>query len=433
MLSHLSTKFVRPSKPSIHEPRAALFLNRYTRTLTIMYATNGLAEVLGIGGEELRGLSFYYCIQENCLQDAVRCLENAKANDSIAYLRFWFRDPRQYDHIDEWHDARAEPQDDMMEDIRSSDEDNDTGAIHNQKRGAVHTDGEEREFSIESQAVSSADSASPPGGIFNEQKGLKSDSRTSSENSCNTYSHEAIFSEAQYRRSSSSSLSASPSSPDGEPHYFQESSRLRSNRRPIELEAVVSCTSDGLVVCLRRARPLLSLAAQQTSQPLYTNGLFASPWATQPILPPPQMRPQYAQHTGFAPGLAPGVSFHKPVVPQNKMRLDDFMDSIRDCAVFAWGLTGINGSMADYGVGQPRGESQPASGLPVWQRELVQDGIIADGSGRSNTSLFRFDNGNNHDLSASGKNPFSHDPFGDPGLNLRGSTRSVVRPQFNQN
>ena len=28
-----------------------------------------------------------------CLRDAVRCLEGAKANDSIAYLRFWFHNP----------------------------------------------------------------------------------------------------------------------------------------------------------------------------------------------------------------------------------------------------------------------------------------------------------------------------------------------------
>ena len=403
----------------MHEPRAALFLNRYTRTLTIMYATNGLAEVLGIGGEELRGLSFYYCIQENCLQDAVRCLENAKANDSIAYLRFWFRDPRQDDHIDEWHDARTEPEDDMMEDVRSSDEDNNT-------RPMYHHD-----FLSDSQAVSSAESTSPPGGTFN-QSGPNSNSRTSSENSSNTYSHEAVFGEPKYRRSSSSSLSASPNSPNGEQYYFQEPSQVRSNRRPIELEAVVSCTSDGLVVCLRRARPLMSLAGEQASQPMYTNGLFASPWATQPILPPPQMRPQYAQHTGFAPGLAPATSFHTPTVPKSKIRHDDFMDSIRDCAVFAWGLTGINGSLADYGYGKPRGESQPASGLPVWQRETSQHGITADDIGGSNMSMFDFGSGNQHNSNTSGKASLSRDPFGDPGLSLHGNKPSAVRPQFNQ-
>lgn len=97
MLSHLSAKFAQPAKAQQHEPRAALFLNRFTRTLTIMYATSGLQEVIGISAETMRGRSFYYCIAENCLQDAVKCLENAKGNDSVAYLRFWFRDPRQDD------------------------------------------------------------------------------------------------------------------------------------------------------------------------------------------------------------------------------------------------------------------------------------------------------------------------------------------------
>ncbi|OCL06179.1 hypothetical protein AOQ84DRAFT_248342, partial [Glonium stellatum] len=97
MLSHLSSKFTLGPAEQTHEPRAALFLNRFTRTLTVMYATNGIEQIIGIAGEAMKGRSFYYCIQENCLEDAVRCLETAKGNDSIAYLRFFFRDPRQDD------------------------------------------------------------------------------------------------------------------------------------------------------------------------------------------------------------------------------------------------------------------------------------------------------------------------------------------------
>ena len=89
-LSYISSKFSQELKPHDDEPRAALLLNRFTRTLTIMYATNGLTDTLGISADELIGKSFYYCIQENYLQDAVNCVERAKANDSIAYLRFWF-------------------------------------------------------------------------------------------------------------------------------------------------------------------------------------------------------------------------------------------------------------------------------------------------------------------------------------------------------
>ena len=44
------------------------------------------------------------------------------------------------------------------------------------------------------------------------------------------------------------------------------------------------------------------------------------------------------------------------------------MDSIREIAVFAWALAGINGHIADYstGPGKASGESQPTDGLPLW-------------------------------------------------------------------
>lgn len=94
MLSHISVKFTQQSTAQLHEPRAALFLNRFTRTLSIMYATDCIEEIIGIPANIMCGRSFYHCIAENCLPDAVKCLESAKGNDSIAYLRFWFRDPR---------------------------------------------------------------------------------------------------------------------------------------------------------------------------------------------------------------------------------------------------------------------------------------------------------------------------------------------------
>jgi hypothetical protein len=120
MLSYISKKFAQEPKTHIHEPRAALFLNRFTRTLTIMFATNGLDAILGVSSEQLKGKSFYYCIAENCLPDAIRCLEGAKANDSIAYLRFWFRNPLQ---------GETRNEDVQMQDARSSDEDEDDGGV----------------------------------------------------------------------------------------------------------------------------------------------------------------------------------------------------------------------------------------------------------------------------------------------------------------
>jgi len=41
----------------------------------------------------------------------------------------------------------------------------------------------------------------------------------------------------------------------------------------------------------------------------------------------------------------------------------ELMNSIRDDAVFAWGLVGINQGYANYGHGQPGKGSQPADGL----------------------------------------------------------------------
>lgn len=373
MLSHLSTKFAttRPA-PAYHERRAAMFLNRYTRTLTIMYATDGLADVLGVTGDEMRGKSFYYCIQENCLQDAVRCLEHAKENDSIAYLRFWYRDPRLGD--DEEPNAQAaQDEDSVMEDAPTSDEDRiPTGTArtpsmqHDQRENSNTSTDSEPNFSLNRGAgrhnMSTEEHLQPP----------QSNSRASSGDSNVSNSHEAVFGEPrpQYP-SSSSSTSNSPldnAPPAGTAHPI---------RQPIELEAVVSCTSDGLVVCLRRANPFIPQQAraegERVSAPRgYENGLFAVPWSLEPMLPSPQQRAPKPAVSGFAPSLAPAQANHRPLAQPSEPTQNDFMDSIRDCAVFAWALVGINGSLANYSKGRPCGESQPASGLPVWQPEAEQ-------------------------------------------------------------
>ena len=366
MLSYISHKFSQEIKPQPHEPRAALFLNRFTRTLTIVYATNGLANVLGISADELRGKSFYYCIQENCLNDAVKCLESAKANDSIAYLRFWFRDPRQEDQI----------QDEHM-DGNSSGEDED---------GGVHLD-DRMDEAVSEHAVASDSSASQAessvGQNSTERSSVDQDShhllpqnqmldptsRTSSDNSTDIHSgaNEAIFDQPATRQSSYSSFDFSASD-----ERQQSPTRPRSpGPLQIELEAVVSCTSDGLVVVLRRARALVPQVAQPTTAPIrrsYENGFFASPWATDPVLPNiDQRRHDPADH--HHPGLAP----IRPTVAQADTAAmkgpdqEDFMNSIREVAVFAWSLTGINGSLARYGRGKPTGESMPPDGLPIWQ------------------------------------------------------------------
>lgn len=368
MLSHLSTKFTVDNKAQTHEPRAALFLNRFTRTNTIMYATNGLSDILGISGEELRGQSFYYCIQQNCLQDAVRSLEHAKTNDSIAYLRFWYRDPR---HDEEtYRDASAEMDLDnnytaeSMDGIRSDSNDRDVDGVAVQASSTVFSSAMDDESSADSQAVSSADSNAPadcpdesePPPVEHQ------DSRTSSGESSNQpFTHEAVFGESRHHLSSASSVSnTSASEPDG----FSPAPALHRRGR-VELEAVISCTSDGLVVCLRRARPVPQISStQRPTEQMYSNGLFAVPWSQQPMLPSVAQRPLFTTQPYHDAFLGRHV---QPPLPATKVQPSDFMQSIRDIAVFAWALVGINGSLADHSTGKPRGESQPPAGPAIWQ------------------------------------------------------------------
>lgn len=290
MLTFISDKFSRRLQEPLHEPRAAMFVNRFTRTATIMYATSGVSEILGLSPSQLISKSFFYCIQEACLRDAVRCLESAKANDSIAYLRFWFRNPLQDDNPE------------MA------------------------------------------------------QRGL------------------AAFS-------------------DPIP--------------PLELEAVVSCTSDGLVVILRRARSPIPTSSTIPPQPVpvYSNGIFAAPWALEPVYAyggsshtqentapasyssHPEVKttlcrddhpassessstymPSTSAHTFSTPRFQPEVKLGSsgPQAP-------DLMDTIRDVAVFAWGIVGINRSLEQYKCGTPTGNSQPEGAAvdDTWANEAA--------------------------------------------------------------
>lgn len=329
------------TKPFEHEPRAALFLNRFTRTLTIMYATSGIEDIIGIPAEMMRGRSFYYCIEENCLTDAVKCLENAKGNDSIAYLRFWFRDPR----TDDTHSA-TDTTDDSDEEMTTE------SSVDQDIEGGVHLEG----HSGHDTSSRSESNAAQSGAEMDVDQGHKS--RTSSGDSTHPQStHKAIFGNARDAESSASSLPITPA--DEQP------------RESLELEAVISCTSDGLVVCLRRARPLLPHPTHRPSQPVYSRGLFAAPWAAQPIVPPIESRAQRGYSTGFAPSLGPQAA-QAPAVRAGGPDQNDFMSAIREQAIFAWALTGINGALHNYSKGKPYGESLPADGLPIWESDAEQ-------------------------------------------------------------
>jgi hypothetical protein len=361
MLSHLSAKFKQDAKDQSQEPRAALFLNRFTRTLTVMYATTGIEQIIGMSSENMKGKSFYYCIAENCLEDAVKCLETAKRNDSIAYLRFWFRDPRR----------EESNQDTTSEDETETDADmTDVGISEDDEEGGVQlASGQSASVSASASTSTSGGGATSPGqsqGLSSPSSGSNAmevdprgpageASRTPSGDSINpSNTHAAMFGDSVPSQSSVSSASTSP---------------LTSNRpegNPIELEAVVSCTSDGLVVCLRRARPVLPQSMQETrAQPQpYNNGVFAAPWGPQPIYFPPQQ--QTAPMAGYFAGME--LTPHAPMAGQlyGGPAQAALMNSIREVACFAWALTGINGSLEEYSRGRPSGESQPPEGFPIW-------------------------------------------------------------------
>ncbi|KAF3939098.1 hypothetical protein ABW19_dt0210456 [Dactylella cylindrospora] len=294
MLTHLSTKFRMESAEdqSLHEPRVALILNRFTRTLTIMYASHASTQVFGITPEEFTGKSFFECIDQNCLQDAVDALERAKENDSIAYLRFQWRDPRP-DQVEQ-QAPPPEPETPLRRSTR----------ISSRAKRKAEEEGQGNGEGSSSQARPTKRRGAIPRGGASSQAG------------------ESSTAAAAGNAPSSSVVGGSASATN------QVNDAVSNVRRvaPTEVEAVVSCTSDGLVVILRAARPLIP-------KPLHEmpGGVFASPWAPVPLVPP-----------------AEAVS--------DKAREDNFMEAIREVAVFAWSLRQLGGEVV-----LPNAEKSPGS------------------------------------------------------------------------
>lgn len=345
MLEHLSSKFRAPPQPSFKEPRAALIINRFTLTLTVMFATNAVSSILGVTPEQLVDKSFYECMQENCLPEAIRCLESAKANDSIAYLRFWRRDPRREEDFDE----------EMREASQSSDsEDGGVGLDFDMDVDSKHPtpDGGAPDNLVAERTGNGDPSAAAAPGFPDTSHTSSGESTDLEDNAAN-----AMFDNGHLSRSSASSSALVPNEARARRRASRSPRVAPPAPEPYEIEAVVSCTSDGLVVVLRKARPITPCIQQPIEVPRYENGLFAAPWGANPIRPHQyQPDPQYP----FQHGL------QAPHMPVGGPPVDELMNSIRDVAVFAWSLTGINGNIAAYGHGVPRGEAQPPGGLPIW-------------------------------------------------------------------
>ncbi|KAK6610565.1 hypothetical protein H4I96_02163 [Botrytis cinerea] len=285
MLENLSFKFRDPvTETSTREPRAALILNRFTRSLTVMYSTEAIEKVLGISKEYIVGKSFYECIQQQCLTESIAAIESAKGNDSIAHLIFWCRDPRHPHEIEELNQAL-----DDASDVSGSEDENEGDAV---------------------------------GGNSNSAPSPTTTRATSQP------SRESVI-----RRNNRQRSAANPST-----------GQVLAVFQQIQLEAVISCTSDGLVVILRKA-PATSRIEHQA----------IAPWGVNPIAPhvvQPDPNDRFV-HGHEATALQPGAS------------KEESIKSIREVAVFAWALCGINGNIGAYGRGIPGPRSQPPA-LPVW-------------------------------------------------------------------
>lgn len=248
MLKHLSPTF--KMQPTEREPRAALVLNRFTRTLTVIFATNAVSSILGIGPDQLRGRSLYEFIAENCWRDAIKCLESAKANDSIAYLRFWSRDPR----------------------VGSEENEGDVGLGDQQDETPENDSDDAARLSDFVDVLMDDESAS-----FIKQEPISSP----------RINQHATVDDLSARCGSSATLAsrAQTATPRGSQRPMVPRDIPGRRREPIqtrELEAVVSCTSDGLVMVLRKARPPIPSLHAPT---ILENGLFAAPWSEHPVRP----------------------------------------------------------------------------------------------------------------------------------------------------
>jgi hypothetical protein len=218
MLSSISRSFSHLQTTPLHEPRAAIILNRFTRLSTILYATTNTAAVLGVGSEHLVSKSFYDCIEEGYLYPAVHCIESVKANDSVAYLRFWFRSPLEHDDFD-----------------------------------------------------SDADSSDDEGSLYYGNADIED------------YNNTAPL---------DSPVSSGPNSPMFPPPSL--------NRR-VEIEAMVSCSSDGLVLVLRCATSSVPTWMNSSSHPIYVKQSQAPPYWKEPATVQYEAKPSPST-TPFAGG-----------------------------------------------------------------------------------------------------------------------------------
>jgi len=358
MLEHLAAKFKMTPPLKEREPRAALIINRFSRSLAIMFATESVANILGLDATQLQNKSFYDLVGDECMADAEACLEGAKANDSIAYLRFWSRDARTAEDLEPQESERGtqEPSVDPSEELGPSDMGM-TDEHSSPRRNSSDSEQGGVRLDAGMDVDTPGNSASP---LKRNPESMGRDGASLAQNS----SGSAQTTSGSASEAGGPSATQTAAQADGNNH--DETGQTRRNAQPaypvpsVELEAVVSCTSDGLVVVLRRARPLAQSSYPESSHQIPQSsgqGIFAAPWALDPV------RPRY--QTGTAYSFAePNAAPHVPIVQHGAGNptgpsMDSLMSSIRDVAVFAWGLVGINNNLTQHAHGTANNEARP--------------------------------------------------------------------------
>ncbi|KAK3825187.1 MAG: hypothetical protein J3Q66DRAFT_327178 [Benniella sp.] len=77
------------------EPRVCLILNRFTRNLSVMYASSACEMVFNVDPDEITGKPILLYIRSDDLASFVSQVDMARASTVITQIRFWFQSPNQ--------------------------------------------------------------------------------------------------------------------------------------------------------------------------------------------------------------------------------------------------------------------------------------------------------------------------------------------------
>ncbi|KAI8357478.1 hypothetical protein B0O80DRAFT_289121 [Mortierella sp. GBAus27b] len=75
------------------EPRVCLIVNRFTRSLNIMYASSACEKVFNVDPDNITGKPILLYIRSDDLAPSVEQVNLVKASTTISQIRFWFQSP----------------------------------------------------------------------------------------------------------------------------------------------------------------------------------------------------------------------------------------------------------------------------------------------------------------------------------------------------